>query len=256
MATPRVLILRAAGINCDEETEHAWRLAGAEPERIHINRILERPRRLLDYQVVTLPGGFSYGDDIASGKILATQLRLHLMTVLEEFVGRDGLLIGICNGFQVLVKAGLLPGAGLPRATVTYNDSGHFEARWVTMRAESSSCVMVEAGEVLSMPVAHGEGKVIVERRADGDALAILKTAGCVALRYINPSGGPAGYPFNPNGSEGDIAGLCDRSGRVFGLMPHPERFHDRLQRAGADRDLNADNDGLRIFRRAVRYFA
>lgn len=255
MRPPRVLVLRAAGTNCDEETEYAWTLAGARPERVHVNRLLERPETLLDYHVLTIPGGFSYGDDVASGKILANQLRLHLLPMIVRLVDRGGLVLGICNGFQVLVKAGLLPGPGLPAATLTSNASGRFEARWVTLQAEESPCVLLRRGERYALPVAHGEGRfVVADSVGPKTALSALKTAGAVALRYVAADGGTAGYPDNPNGSEGDIAGLVDSTGRVFGLMPHPERCIVTTHRPDWTRDASAGGDGLRMFRRAVEF--
>jgi phosphoribosylformylglycinamidine synthase I len=253
-----VLILRAAGTNCDEETEWAWSLAGAAAERVHINRLIERPALLGEYEVLTIPGGFSYGDDIASGKILANQIQLRLGDAVRGLIDRGGLVIGICNGFQALVKAGLLPGPGLPPATLTFNDSGRFEARWVHVRAGRSRCPLFEAGEMLRLPVAHGEGKVMLGEPAGADgegAIAVLETAGCVALRYAAPGRDRVSYPENPNGSESDIAGLCDPTGRVVGLMPHPERCISHVQRPEWTRDRSVESDGLRFFRRAVASF-
>ncbi|MFO0972268.1 MAG: phosphoribosylformylglycinamidine synthase I [Phycisphaerae bacterium] len=259
MAIPRVLILRAAGTNCDEETQFAWSLAGAAATRAHINRLVEQPGRLSDYQILTIAGGFSYGDDIASGTVFAQQLRRHLAAELAAFVAGGGLVLGICNGFQVLVKAGLLPGPGLPPVTLMMNDSGRFEARWVTMRAGKSSCPLFEPGETLSLPIAHAEGKFVIGTGPGGErgpsAVAMLESAGCLALRYFNAENGLSDGPYNPNGSEGDIAGVCDASGRVFGLMPHPERFVRAEQRPDWTRVGNTEIDGLRFFRRAVARF-
>lgn len=250
---PRVLILRAAGTNCDEETEFAWNLAGARAERVHVNRLIESPARLRDCQILTIPGGFSYGDDIASGRILAHQLTLALGDAIRDFVERGGLLIGICNGFQVLVKAGFLPGPGLPAATLTYNDSGRFEARWVWLRGEPCNCRWIEPGELLRLPTAHGEGKFVVAPAPDETtAFSALRAAGCVALTYCDAHGALAAYPDNPSGSQFGVAGVCDRTGRVFGLMPHPERCVLPTQRPDWTRIPNPAADGLRVFRRAV----
>ncbi len=256
MARPPVLILRTAGTNCDEETEFAWERAGAQPQRVHIRRLIERPDVLREFAALCLPGGFSYGDDIASGKILANQLALHLRPAIDALRARGGLVLGICNGFQALVKAGLLPGAGLPRVTLTQNDSGRFEARWVRLRAESSRCPFLEPGEEFLLPVAHGEGKLLLDGGADPSAAerghTALRSAGCTPLRYVQPDRAGAGYPSNPNGSQFDLAGLCDPSGRVFGLMPHPERCVQPEQHPDRTRVPSIDTAGLRLFERAV----
>lgn len=256
MATPRVLIVRAAGTNCDGETEFAWHLAGATADRVHVNALLADPHRLEQYQIVTLPGGFSYGDDIASGKVLATQIASRLGEPLRGVVDRGGLLLGICNGFQVLVKAGLLPGPGLPAATLTHNDTGRFESRWVHLRAERSACPLFEPGERLFLPIAHGEGRLVLERTANDptgrSALAALETAGCVAARYVRAENEPDALRHNPNGSEFDLAAICDATGRIFGLMPHPERNLLPEHRPDWTRSRSVENDGLRFFRRAV----
>jgi len=259
MAQPRVLVLRAAGTNCDEETAFAFERAGARAERLHINRLTENPGILRGFQILTLPGGFSYGDDIASGRILASQLTHRLGESLSEFISRDTLVIGICNGFQVLVRTGLLPGRGLPAVSLTFNESARFESRWVRVRAERSASVLVEPGEEFALPVAHGEGKLVIARDpadTSGEiAFSLLKKANCVALRYVAGDDGRIGYPENPNGSDFDIAGLCDPSGKIFALMPHPERCVNNTQRPEWTRDRNAETAGLKIFRRAVAHF-
>ena len=255
MPQPRVLVLRAPGTNCDEETAHAWERAGALAETRHISTILDDPGALDAYQVLTLPGGFSYGDDLGAGRILASRLGSVLGDTLRRFRDRDGLVLGICNGFQVLVKAGLLP--GLPEAmgpsTLTFNDSGHFESRWVRLIPTSGLSPFLVDDEPIELPVAHGEGKFVM---AQPDALALLETSGQVVLRYADGDDQPSTtYPANPNGSVGALAGLCDPSGRIFGLMPHPERYIDSIhhpqwtrRRLGFDRP----GDGLRIFHNAV----
>ncbi|HEY3242367.1 MAG TPA: phosphoribosylformylglycinamidine synthase I [Phycisphaerae bacterium] len=252
-----VCVIRAAGINCDRETVHAWRVAGAEAQLVHVRELMEDPQRLEQFQVVTIPGGFSYGDDLGAGKILAEQLHLRLEDALRGVVDRDGLLIGICNGFQVLVKAGLLPGGdwGRARVSIVANESARFEDRWVRMVPASSRCVIVAGISSLQMPVAHGEGRVVT---ADGEAAERLRRDDCIALRYVGAGGeSPAGYPANPSGSLDDIAALTDATGRVFGLMPHPERHIDRTQHPlWTRRAPGAEPDGLRIFRNAVEYFA
>lgn len=253
MATPRVLVLRAPGTNCDEETAAAWTLAGAAAETRHVGRVLEAPGSLDDFQALTLPGGFSYGDDLGAGRILATRLTA-LGDALRRFRDRGGLILGICNGFQVLVKAGLLPGGpDAGAATLTHNDSGHFESRWVRLAVRPGACpFLADSGPpVLELPVAHGEGKFLT---AEAGALPALEAAGQIVLRYIDETGGPTeDYPANPNGSTGGVAGLCDPTGRIFGLMPHPERHVDALHHPRwTRRGLEHPGDGLRIFRNAV----
>ncbi|MFQ5501837.1 MAG: phosphoribosylformylglycinamidine synthase I [Phycisphaerae bacterium] len=261
MANIRVTILRAPGINCDEETAHAWERAGARTRRIHINRLIENPDLLLDDQILTLPGGFSYGDDIAAGRILANQLRRHLADAIQHLLDRGGLILGICNGCQVLVRMGLLPGPDFPKAvSINQNDSGRYEDRWVHVRAEVSHCPFLCEGEFYHLPVAHGEGKFVVEDSSE-HAVALTKLHR-IALRYVDRSGVPVAYPQNPNGSIENIAGLVDLTGRVLGLMPHPERClvatHSPLQirPINPENSLESPPDGLRLFRNAVRYLA
>ncbi|MFW6188913.1 MAG: phosphoribosylformylglycinamidine synthase I [Planctomycetota bacterium] len=249
-----VLVLRTGGTNCDRETDFAFRLAGAQTTRLHVNALREEPSRLGGFHVLVLPGGFSYGDDLGAGKVLANEMLATLRPALEEFLEQGKLLIGICNGFQVLVKTGLLPGFRRweQRATLTFNDSHKFEDRWTHLQAPETGCVLVESGERIYLPVAHAEGKFVVE---DESLLERLHENGQVIYRYTDAEGRPAGYPWNPNGSEDNIAGICDPSGRVVGLMPHPERHalpaHDpRWPRRG----LREEGEGLRFFRRAVRF--
>jgi phosphoribosylformylglycinamidine synthase subunit PurQ / glutaminase len=220
---PRVVILRVAGTNCDRETEWAFSLAGALPERVHINEIIAGRRKLSEYQILVLPGGFSYGDDIGAGKVLANELRFLIRDEIGEFIGRKKPVLGVCNGFQVLVKAGLLPGPSA-RQTVTlgWNDSGRFEDRWVHLKVEDSVCRFVRGlPDIIRLPVAHGEGKFIP---SNDRVLAALEKRKQVVFRYAAPSGEHKGYPFNPNGSTAHVAGICDPSGLILGLMPHPER--------------------------------
>ncbi len=255
MANVRVLVLRAAGINCDEETQFAWEMVGAKADRVHVKRLIETPDVLTGYQVLTIPGGFSYGDDIASGKILASQLAHHLGPAIQSLLDRGGLVLGICNGFQVLVRLGLLPGedAGVA-ATLTLNDSGRYEDRWVRLVVSDSPCVFVEAGDVLYLPVAHAEGKMVVP--GDDAGVSVLAERRRIALRYASRDGGPPQYPDNPNGSIGNIPGLTDRTGRVLGLMPHPERNILPTHAPDWTGGTQTGGDGCRLFRRAVAHFA
>ncbi len=257
MATPRILILRAPGANCDAEAQFAFEKAGAVVERVHINRLREQPGLLRRYQILVVPGGFTYGDDVAAGKILANQLRHFLADALRLFRDQEKLILGVCNGFQALLKAGLIVPPDLddgPVATLAHNESGHFDDRWVTLRAHPNRCPFLKGYDRLFVPVAHGEGRFVVARPW---ILEGLKQAGQVVLTYCDADGNSGPYPVNPNGSQGDVAGVCDATGRVLGLMPHPERHvlptqHPRWTRLG----LAPEGDGLRLFRNAVEYFS
>jgi phosphoribosylformylglycinamidine synthase I len=264
MASPRVLILRAPGTNCDEETAHAFSIAGGTPERWHVNRVLEQPERLAEFQILCIPGGFCYGDDIAAGRILGNQIRHHLSDTLQSFRDAGKLILGVCNGFQVLLKTDLL----LPRdqvgppATLAANDSGHFEDRWVRLATSGGKCVFLSGITELELPVAHGEGKFVPR---DTSMLTSLRDNGQLVLRYTSAatSGSsvpspqsPTPYPANPNGAVDDVAGICDATGLVFGLMPHPERFVDPTQHPCWTREPAREvGEGLAMFRNGVRYF-
>ena len=261
MSEVRVLVLRAAGINCDEETTHCWRIAGAAPTVVHVNGLAETPGMLRDYSIVTIPGGFSYGDDLGAGTILAQRILQTVADPLREFVDRGGGVLGICNGFQVLVKMGLLPGGdfGRDQVTVTYNDSARFEARWVRLKVATENCPFLNAAQsdqrptVFELPVEHAEGKVATAN--DAVARRLLE-CGQVALRYVDDAGRHDQYPANPNGSVLGIAGLCDPTGRVFGLMPHPDRHFDKTQHpAWTSRKSDSPPDGLTIFTNAVAHW-
>ena len=244
MAIPKALVLRTAGTNCDRETEYALTQAGFEAERIHVARLIENPAAIADFQFMVIPGGFSYGDDVAAGKILANQILHHLGDAVNAFVSADKLVLGICNGFQVMIKAGILPwgkvaaGEAHRDATLAWNDCGKFEDRWVHLRADSDKCVFLPKGEIIALPIAHGEGKFVPR---DDTILQTLRDDDQVAVRYVDAEGNPGEFPINPNGSVDDIAGICDPSGRAMGLMPHPERFvdvthHPQWTRGGVQR--------------------
>ena len=252
--TVQAVVLRSAGTNCDVETAYALKKAGAATKRVHINRLIEKPGRLARYHILALPGGFSYGDDIASGKLLANELRCLLDESLRTFVADGKLIIGICNGFQVLAKSGLLPGfrGNKAKTTLTTNDSNRFEDRWVRLKAEETNCVFVQPGRDMELPVAHGEGKFV----AEAETLADLERRKQVVVRYVGPNGKQgAGYPWNPNGSMRDIACICDPTGRIFGLMPHPERHIEATRHPQWTRHPGAaEGDGLAVFRNAVEF--
>jgi phosphoribosylformylglycinamidine synthase len=256
MAEVKAIVLRAAGINCDMETEYALEAAGASAKRVHINRMIEDKGLLDGVQIIVFPGGFSYGDDVAAGKILANQVIHHLSEAIRKFIDDGKLVLGICNGFQVLVKAGILPGNNSSTqrqsVTITYNDSGKYEDRWVYLTPQTERCIFIEAGKEIYLPVAHAEGKVVTY---DEEVLQQLKSEGHVAFKYVDENGEEGGYPVNPNGSVGSIAGLTDSTGRVLGLMPHPERYirqtqHPHWSRLGDKKD----GDGMGIFANAVRF--
>ena len=258
MNNPKVIVLRAAGCNCDYETGYAFQQAGADVELVHVNQFVRGGRRLFDYHILAIPGGFTYGDDISAGKILANELKLKMTEQLRQFITEGKLILGICNGFQVLVKAGMLPDIQLAnstqRVTLTHNDSGKFEDRWVYLKAASDSqCIFTRnMPEIIYLPVAHSEGKFVPE--SDG-LIDQLKQNGQIVFTYVNAEGESSAYPWNPNGSVADIAGICDSTGRVFGLMPHPERHieptqHPRWTREG----LKNQADGTFIFQNAVQY--
>src|SRR6185437_9757895 len=256
---PKALILRTAGSNCDGETAHAFDLAGASADRVHLNRILESPARLAEYQILAIPGGFSYGDDIAAGRIFANQIMHHLRDFLRKFIDDGKPIIGICNGFQVLVKTDLLPGAIAGRAgqtaTLTNNACGRFVDRWIHLSPRSKKCVWTSDIAELDLPIAHGEGKFVP---ADESVRRALWDNDQVALVYTRADGSsPQGeYPDNPNGSIDDIAGVTDESGLVLGLMPHPERFVSFLNHPNWPNRAAADEKGagLNVFINAVRY--
>src|SRR5580698_8752796 len=252
----KVIVIRTAGTNCNEETAFAFSRLGASVEQVHINALMSGAKKLKDYHILALPGGFSYGDDIASGRILANELRLKLGEDLKQFI-RDGkLIIGICNGFQILAKAGILPGLGWKigqEATLFYNDSAKFEARWVHLKVESRCIWTKGMSPQIYLPVAHGEGKFIPREKKVLDALT---SNGQIVFRYCGPDGKKPAYPDNPNGSTEDIAGICDTTGRVLGLMPHPERHflfeqHPYWTRLTKKSEFG---DGAKIFENGINY--
>jgi len=256
---PKTLILRTAGTNCERETAYAFDLAGAQSEYLHINRLLERPALLDGYQILAVPGGFSYGDDIAAGQIFANQIRYHLADALARFIEAGKPIIGICNGFQVLVKTDLLPGpiAGQSGRTCTLanNDCGRYLDRWVHLTSPGGRCIWTAGVAQMELPVAHAEGKFVP---GDERIRKALWDNGQVALVYAKADGSPANgqFPDNPNGSSDDIAGICDSTGLVFGLMPHPERYVDATHHPAWTRmrPLAGEGQGLAIFRNAVRH--
>ena len=237
----KALIVRTAGTNTDVETVVACDRAGFQTDLLHVNRLVERPERFREYDCFVVPGGFSYGDDLGSGRVFANELRLRLIDPIRDFVRAGKMVLGICNGFQVLVKSGLLPDpldAGPPSVTLTFNDSGRFQDQWVRLKAVSGRCAWVAEGDELETAITHGEGKFV----APAATLDRLEASGQVVLKY---AGG------NPNGSLRDIAGICDPTGRVLGLMPHPEKHLDGTNHPKWTRLGDRRPDGLRMFRTA-----
>lgn len=253
--TPRALVLRAPGINCDRETAQACRLVGFATDLVHINQLIKAPDSLLEYDFLLIPGGFSYGDDLGAGTLLAKNLTIHLGSQLDQFVQEGRPILGICNGFQVLVKAGLLPGTTLShtsaRATLTENASAQFECRWVSLSPQQSLCIFTqELTRALELPVAHGEGQFVF----DGD-IAELSARGLIPLVYTSDhESETVEYPANPNGSVGNIAGVCNERGTIFGLMPHPERYVNMLQHPLRRGRATGEGDGLLLFQNAYTY--
>ncbi len=255
MPTPHALILRAPGTNCDHEVQTAFEMVGGHGTRLHLNALRENPKQLRDYQILVLPGGFSYGDDVGAGKVQALYMQHFLVDAMRKFRDQEKLILGICNGFQVMLKAGLLmpPDEDGPLATLTNNDSGHYEDRWIHLQATPGKCPFLKGIDRVAMPVGHGEGKFVCRKEwiAKG-----LEQSGQIALRYVDANGARGGYPINPNGAQDDIAGICDTTGRALGLMPHPDRHlfptqHPQWTRRG----LKPEGDGLQLFRNAVEFF-
>lgn len=248
--SPPILILTGYGLNCEAESRFAWEQAGAAPTLLHLNDLLDHPKRLHDYAGLMFIGGFSFGDHLGSGLVFANKLRTRLREDLQQFISAGKLVLGVCNGFQIMTKLGLLPGLDgesfRPTVALMQNDCGHFINRWVTLAFEPASpCVFTRGLDRMPMPIRHGEGKLFT---ADRSLLARLETEGCVACRY---EGG------NPNGSLNAIAGLCNPTGRVFGLMPHPEAYlfpenHPQWDFQKTRGDLPGRGAGLQLFTNAV----
>jgi phosphoribosylformylglycinamidine synthase len=274
MPKPRALVLTGYGINCDYETAWACETAGFEASRVHLNDALEGAGRLFDYRLVVFPGGFSFGDDLGSGVAFSSKIRFsgsaaggRLYDYLVEYVERDGLVLGICNGFQILVRLGVIPAVdgafGRQQVTLAPNRAGYFIDRWVELMPEPNSpCIFTRGMEKIRLPARHGEGRLLV---SDDGLLRQIERGGHVPIRYCDGSGRPTQeFPQNPNGSTGAIAGICDSTGRVFGLMPHPEAavslyqcpdwtaVRVRAKRLG--KELPERGDGLSIFENAYDY--
>ena len=274
MKSVQVLVLTGYGLNCDNETAYAFELAGARSHRVHINTVIEGAVKLSQFQILVFGGGFSWGDDHGAGVVQAVRMQTNIGDDLLEFIHKGNLIIGICNGFQTMVNMGLLPGFNLDGAqgdgtqrclAVTYNDCGNFRDQWVKLRInQASPCIYTHGLTELDLPVRHGEGKCY----CDDETLKNLVQNQQIAIQYARPDGLPAeqAFPHNPNGSILDIAGLCDPSGRIFGLMPHPEAYNhwtnhpdwplmkERLRRQGSDFPSEL-TPGVKMLANAVEYF-
>ncbi|MBI1730756.1 phosphoribosylformylglycinamidine synthase subunit PurQ [Candidatus Acetothermia bacterium] len=254
---PKALILTGYGLNTDYELQHGFELAGADAKRVHLNDLIDGRVNLKDFQMLAIPGGFAFADDLGGGKIFAQRLKSHLYDALMEFVESDKLIFSACNGFQILVKLGMLPatsGYGEQEVTLTFNDSGRFENRWVYLKVNpKSKCIFTrDIHSLLYFPVRHGEGKFVPR---DEQVLRDLQENNQIVTTYVNADGEPDGFPWNPNGSIADVAGVCDPTGRIFGLMPHPEAFLYRYNHPRWTREnLPEEGQGLKLFKNAVAY--
>lgn len=252
---PKALILTGYGINAEKELKWAFDLAGAQGTIVHLEDLIENKEMLKSYQILGFPGGFSFGDHIASGKVFANLVKYNIFDEIKEFIAADKLVIGICNGFQVITKLGLVPSfdnSYEPVASLIDNDSGKFEDRWVYLNVENNKSPWLTGLKKLYVPVRHGEGKFITR---DAATLERLKKNGQVALRYTTEDASPAVYPYNPNGSVYDIAGITNEKGNVLGLMPHPEAYISKELHPRWTEGIVDEHTGLDIFKNAVSYF-
>jgi phosphoribosylformylglycinamidine synthase len=268
METVKALVLTGYGLNCDNETAHAFELAGAAPAKVHINSLIDGSETLSDYRILAFVGGFSWGDDHGAGVVQAARLKTRIGDQIREFIEKGRLILGICNGFQALVNLGLLPGFDHDYrgrlVALTYNDCGNFRDDWVTLSVNvESPCIFTRGIERIDLPVRHGEGKFYAET----SVVERLTAGKQVVMRYATPQGQPAErqFPHNPNGSVDDIAGICDPTGRVFGLMPHPEAYNHltnhplwtrrkELSRRKMEVVDPEPTPGIKIFRNAVEF--
>lgn len=262
---PKIIIMSGYGINSEMETKFAFDQVGGDAEIVHINDVIDGGKKLENYQILALPGGFAYGDDTGSGNAYANKMRNNLWDAVSKFITQDKLVIGICNGCQVIANLGLIPGFeyGKRQIGMMHNASARFECRWVDIKVASDKCVWTRDMDIIRCPVAHGEGRFVLE----DEVLRKIKDDDQVAFKYVRDDGSPAGgkFPFNPNGSVEDIVAICDPSGRIMGMMPHPERnlsfynqndwplLKEAARREG--REVPEEGQGLQMFRNGVNYF-
>jgi len=266
MAAPKVLVVAGNGFNCERETLYAFEMCGGKPDIVHMNDIISGEVLISDYQIMAFIGGFSYGDHLGGGKVTANKFKYYLFDTLKEFILQDTLIIGICNGFQVITQVGILPGFDPAKRdysshviTLAQNTSARYEDRWVHLSVnDNTHCIFTRNIEHLFLPVRHGEGKLF---SPDKTIIERLFEANQAVMQYSNPvTMQPTGeYPYNPNGSQGNLAGICDSTGRIFGLMPHPEAYlspfnHPYWTRLKLQNALPSEGDGVRIFRNAITY--
>ena len=251
---PKVLVLSGFGLNSEAELAHAFNLAGAEASVVHFSDISSGAVKLETYQIFAIPGGWAFGDDIAGGKVLANKLKTTFRQQFEQFAASGKPIIGVCNGFQVLVKLGALPNAGMAfsqEATLEHNASGRFEDRWVYLKPQKSVCKYFEGVDFIQCPVRHGEGRFIAK---DETALQQLEKKGFVVVKYTDEKlGDSVPYPQNPNGSPRGIAGICDSTGKIFGLMPHPECSVRKHTFPRWTAGISHEKNSLRFFENIVK---
>ncbi|MBI2018824.1 phosphoribosylformylglycinamidine synthase I [Candidatus Daviesbacteria bacterium] len=254
MKKVNVCILQSDGTNCDNELFYAFKKFGGNPQFVHVNQLRSKTKSLKDFHILALPGGFSYGDDVASGKIWAIELISFLRNEIEKFKQRGGIIVGICNGFQVLIRTGLLPFGemGKMSATLAPNSSGHFECRWIKLKAEKNKCIFLKGKyDIGYFAVNHGEGKFF----STPQVIKKVEDEDLVVFRYVDENGNSTQqYPQNPNGSLNAIAGVTDPSGRILGLMPHPEKFIDSTQYPNWRREKISKPHGVFIFEDMINY--
>ena len=256
MNAPNAVVIRAPGTNCDLETACAFEMAGAHTDIVHVNALYRGEKSLEEYQILAIPGGFSYGDDISAAVVWANELKHRLRKDLTAFVEAGKPVVGICNGFQVLVKAGLLPAFDhtieKQSVTLAFNDIGLYFDTWVFLKHGKSPCLFTKSiDRLLNLPVAHAEGKFV----AESQVLARLEERSQAVFTYADEKGEDAGFPWNPNGSLHNIAGICNPAGNVMGLMPHPERYlHKYMHPHWTCKSLDEVGDGFTIFKNAVNY--
>ncbi|MBT3864526.1 phosphoribosylformylglycinamidine synthase I [Candidatus Peregrinibacteria bacterium] len=258
MATPKVLVLAGYGINSEEELFNSFITQGATGEIVHINDLIDGTKKLEDFQIIAFPGGFSYGDDTGAGNAISNKIRNNLQDEITAFAQEDKLIIGVCNGFQIIANLGLVPATknqyGERESALMWNKTARFECRWVHTKTTSQKCIWTQGIDKLELPVAHGEGNFYTTP----EILKEIKENDQIALKYTTPEGDLANgeYPHNPNGALEDIAGICDPSGRILGLMPHPERFNSPLNHPEwTRRKITEEDTGNKMFRNAVEYF-